>query len=334
MSITVTTHKKLWGRSGNICAFPDCNMQLVEDVSETKDYSIIGEEAHIIAKKKNGPRGDSELSSEARDEYNNLILLCNRHHKIIDDSPEFYTLEKLHDMKMNHEKAIKENLKLDFKKQTDDEHYASYVDEFIRLANVENWKGWSSFLLGSSQPSISKDQYDALRKLMEYLYSRVWHKRYPKLESSFTNFIKILNDLLYTFDKYSIVDDDFIYTNKFYQIEEWNPALYEDLHQKYLYHIDLIIDLTFELTRAANHIFDSVREHLFPSFRISEGLLLLSVGPGYDMSFKTYKTEYSKQDLKRMYPSLKEFMDIRSSRDVYFRDGVSENYFVNQVYQD
>lgn len=56
MTISLKTHKMLWGRSGNICAFPDCKKELVMDESETDDPSLIGEEAHIVAQKENGPQ--------------------------------------------------------------------------------------------------------------------------------------------------------------------------------------------------------------------------------------------------------------------------------------
>lgn len=54
MTITLKTHKMLWGRSGNRCAFPECRKILVEDETETDNESIIGDEAHIVAKEENG----------------------------------------------------------------------------------------------------------------------------------------------------------------------------------------------------------------------------------------------------------------------------------------
>ena len=75
MSISLKTHKMLWGRSGMMCAFPDCKKELVSDESETDDPSLIGEEAHIVGKTENSPRGKSDLPSEQRDKFDNLILL-------------------------------------------------------------------------------------------------------------------------------------------------------------------------------------------------------------------------------------------------------------------
>jgi hypothetical protein len=77
----------LWGRYANRCNFEDCRRELVMDATETDDESIIGEECHIFARGKNGPRGNSTLTEEQRDKYSNLILLCSVHHKLIDDQP-------------------------------------------------------------------------------------------------------------------------------------------------------------------------------------------------------------------------------------------------------
>jgi hypothetical protein len=193
----------LWGRSGNICAFPDCKKELVMDIHETDDISVVGEEAHIVARESDGPRGNSPLTADQRDKYGNLILMCSIHHKVIDDHPDTYPVELLNDYKKKHEDWVSQNLKLDKVKQKDDEIYASYIDEFIRLADIENFKGWTSWLLSSDHPQMSKEQYDRLRELITYILSRVWSGRYPQLENALKNFNNVLNDLLKVFDHHA-----------------------------------------------------------------------------------------------------------------------------------
>ncbi|MCH1643274.1 HNH endonuclease, partial [Paenibacillus timonensis] len=73
MSISSKTRKMLWGRAANRCAI--CKIELVMDETETDDESVIGDECHIVAREEDGPRGESILSKEQRDKYNNLILL-------------------------------------------------------------------------------------------------------------------------------------------------------------------------------------------------------------------------------------------------------------------
>jgi hypothetical protein len=329
MGISLKTHKMLWSRSGNQCAFPDCKAELVADISETDDPSVVGEEAHIVAKEEGGPRGISTLSGEQRDKYENLILLCRNHHKVIDDQPEFYPIEWLKDRKKDHVDWVKQNLSIDVKKQREDEIYASYIDELINLIDIENYIGWMSGLQGCADPSMSEEQYLNLKKLTRFLISRVWFNRYPDLENALLNFKNVLNDLLNVFEKHSEKqkDSEMILTIKFYRLNFWDEELYRKLLNKYNFHIDLIDDLISELTRAINYVFDKVREYLFPSFRISEGVLLVEFGPFSDLKTRTYRLEY--RGLERIdfpYPGLRKFMDIRSTRDVCWGSGDSVDY--------
>ena len=330
----------LWGRSGNICSFPDCKKELVMDESETDDSSIIGEEAHIIGRKKTGPRGDSQLPLEQRDKYNNLILLCSVHHKLIDDQIKTYTIERLHEFKKNHEVWVKNNLSQDIVKQREDEIYSSYVDKFIELAEIDNWKGWTSFIFGGGQPKIHQGNLRKLRELIEFIISRVWFKRYPDLEEAFFNFKNISNDFITVFETYAEhdileretlsqedIDDQMIWTRKFYEIDEWNPELYQKLGDKYDYHCLLVEDLALEMTRAANHLFDMVRKNLFPGFRISEGVLLIEIGPFMDFSWRRVRAEYKGDELKSLYQGLRHFMKNRVDRSYHRGEGVSEDYF-------
>jgi hypothetical protein len=68
--------------------------------------SIIGEICHIRAASPNGPRHDAEQSTVDRHAYDNLILLCAKHHKVVDDDPEVYTVERLIKMKADHASRV------------------------------------------------------------------------------------------------------------------------------------------------------------------------------------------------------------------------------------
>jgi hypothetical protein len=88
--------KQLFAHSGNRCAFPKCENRLIQD------NTVIGEICHIKAAKPNGPRYDPEQTPDERHSYSNLILLCANHHKIIDDDPEAYTVERVLKLKEEH----------------------------------------------------------------------------------------------------------------------------------------------------------------------------------------------------------------------------------------
>lgn len=93
------TVKRLFALSGNCCAFPNCDSPLVEESG-----TVTGEIAHIKAGAENGPRFDPGQSDEERHSFENLMLLCARHHTIIDSEVDLYHVALLSEMKRTHEK--------------------------------------------------------------------------------------------------------------------------------------------------------------------------------------------------------------------------------------
>lgn len=96
--VDANTLRFLYGKSGNKCAFPDCCEPIFED-----DGTLTGECCHIEAFSHGGARYNSDTTIEEKNAENNLILLCARHHKIIDTHPHEFTAEYLREMKQAHE---------------------------------------------------------------------------------------------------------------------------------------------------------------------------------------------------------------------------------------
>ncbi len=96
----------LFQRSGNRCAFPGCTKVLAQKGTSLDDPVILSEVAHIVAQKLDGPRGDYPLPLDKRDAYDNLILLCEEHHHRVDAQKYTYTVERLRQMKIDHERLI------------------------------------------------------------------------------------------------------------------------------------------------------------------------------------------------------------------------------------
>lgn len=107
-AMTDKTRKLLWGRSGNRCAI--CRLELAIDATACDDASLVGEECHIVSGQTTGPRHDPVLPKEETDSYNNMILLCRVHHKLVDDQHETYTTPLLKQIKANHETWVREKL--------------------------------------------------------------------------------------------------------------------------------------------------------------------------------------------------------------------------------
>ena len=95
------TKKQIFAVSGNKCYFPNCNIPLVYLESGT----VTGEICHIKGKRHGSPRYDPKQTNEERHGFENLLLMCPIHHKVIDDDLDSYTVSRLEDIKKNHEQS-------------------------------------------------------------------------------------------------------------------------------------------------------------------------------------------------------------------------------------
>lgn len=93
-------------KSAGRCQYRGCNGSLYTDLVTKRNFnqSYI---AHIVADEPGGPRGDVARSSLLAKDLNNLMLLCDRHHRLVDKidvagHPEALLLE----MKKEHEDRI------------------------------------------------------------------------------------------------------------------------------------------------------------------------------------------------------------------------------------
>jgi hypothetical protein len=147
MSITDRTRKILWGRSGNRCAY--CKRVLVEEGTELSDESVVGDEAHIIGERPTAARGRLGVGCDDLDEYDNLILLCKVHHKLVDDQPETYPVERLREMKGRHERWVDEQLT---------RNSSSRKPHFALLPRINNGKELSILVAGSMAFLLDHDE--------------------------------------------------------------------------------------------------------------------------------------------------------------------------------
>lgn len=101
-----STVRRLDTLSGNECAHPDCSKKLIAE----DGISIISKICHIAAASKEGPRFDEKMTDDERRGFNNLVLLCDEHHVIIDnkDNESQYPTLLLKKWKSDHEKKILE----------------------------------------------------------------------------------------------------------------------------------------------------------------------------------------------------------------------------------
>ena len=263
---------------------------------------------------------------ERRNKYTNLILLCRNHHKVIDAQEGKYSAERLHQIKIDHEVWVADQLAFDAARQFEEETYAGVVDKWEDLAHVEGWLAWSSHVLSFGQPEMQSDLDRDLRQLRGWLLNRVWPRRYPDLKNAFENFRRVLEDFHECFWKHAepLNDGQTLLTHKFYQIKEWDEGLYRKLLKQYEFHVYLVQDLMLELTRAANLVCDQIRQHLTPSYRLDSGRLMVQTGPSSDLAFRDIVVEYdsNERELDFPYPGFQAFLTKRGGRSLYFDSGI------------
>ena len=141
MSILNKSIKLLWSNAAGRCSFRGCNERLtVEQAVGLTPYTL-GEMAHIKGNKAGSNRYDSLQSEIERDGYNNLILLCPTHHTLIDKSEneEAYSVEYLHEMKIEHENNISNRLNI--------QKYSNLeqLKDQISIYMSENYQSWEQY---------------------------------------------------------------------------------------------------------------------------------------------------------------------------------------------
>ncbi|MDD2656247.1 MAG: hypothetical protein PHQ18_01610 [Patescibacteria group bacterium] len=138
-----STLRRLDTLSGNECAHPNCTKKLIAE----DGISIISKICHITAASKGGPRFDEKMSNDKRRDFDNLILLCDEHHVMIDnkENETQYPTPLLKEWKRSHEKKI---LELISSKNLLSRHplalnkvintIGSKIDEVLDLPETEN----------------------------------------------------------------------------------------------------------------------------------------------------------------------------------------------------
>jgi len=96
-----STIRRLDTLSGNQCSAPDCDSKLIARDKKT----IVSKICHMEAASSEGPRYNSNMGDDERRHFDNLILLCDECHSIIDnkENESKYPVSLLQEWKRNHE---------------------------------------------------------------------------------------------------------------------------------------------------------------------------------------------------------------------------------------
>jgi hypothetical protein len=168
--------KKLFALSGNECSCPSCTNKIVA----RDDKSIVGKICHIEAASSDGPRYNSKQTNDERRSYDNLILLCDECHTIIDNkkNERVYSVELLKEWKKKHIckqsvsrlSQIPNSLKLIVEKIVANYDDLSNVGENLTVYNPEEKISYNAII----RNKFIIDEYNA--------YTSSLHKLYDELE--------------------------------------------------------------------------------------------------------------------------------------------------------
>ncbi|TVT73198.1 MAG: SAVED domain-containing protein [Denitromonas halophila] len=109
-AITEKTAQKVWADAGGRCMFAGCGEDLTEIPLWTQTARI-GYLAHIIASDPQGPRGSQQDSHRLANNPENIMLMCDAHHRLIDSfAPDDYKPDILDEMRRTHRDMVRNYL--------------------------------------------------------------------------------------------------------------------------------------------------------------------------------------------------------------------------------
>jgi hypothetical protein len=102
----------VWARAAGRCQFENCRKSLDHElISGTPDFNS-AYLAHIVASSPRGKRGHPELSHVLADNADNIMLMCDEHHRVIDGEQTAgnFSVNRLQQMKKDHEEWVDTSL--------------------------------------------------------------------------------------------------------------------------------------------------------------------------------------------------------------------------------
>lgn len=326
MAISERTRKLLW-RYGAVCAFTDCDQELVAHHPEGSE-SVLGEEVHIVAQRPDGPRGENRLSDDEKSAYrdlladldgiSNLTLMCPTHHTLVDspipDAHVRFPVSRLLEMKLAHQEWLLGRIRDRSAEESDLIQWATIVEAWSSMVDLDDWGNLTFGIASPNGVTIREERWDRMNAVREWMLTRIYPQTRPGLEEAFMEFRLVL-ECLCLVARYELEESHGTYrTAKWYKRGDFDQARRDRQVQEWEYHTRLASDLAAELTRSANRVIDRIRATLLPSFRDREGYVLFTHTNGLDS--QSIKLRYSDDDER--FVSLQDFAVARGDRDFYF----------------
>ncbi|MGY2124000.1 hypothetical protein ACW9HJ_21350 [Nocardia gipuzkoensis] len=198
------------------------------------------------------------------------------------------------------------------------EQWAYVIDQLDERMDWENWTRNTGPIFGPDTPTLSLKMHERLHSLSKWIFSRVWPEDRQQLREAIETMNYVILDFLQTFDEQAeqYANSDYLRTEKFYKISEWNNERYSALLREYKNHVTLVRDLALEMTRYANWVAAKVRDEIDPMYRFEEGVL--TVRSDDLLRWQLYRPEFSAAELEQgqPYKGPEEFRSDRTNRQL------------------
>lgn len=295
--------KLLWGRSANRCSI--CKIVLSQDKAAVSSSFTLGEQAHIVGEQVDAPRGKSPLTSDERNSYHNIILLCPNHHTEIDKNFDDWPIERLHRVKSEHELWAEETLNATEDKKTFAENaiVKSIVDDAVSNCQFQSWRDWTSFAL-APDPSWQVSMINQIASFRRKVMAGVWPADYHEFKRAAQTLSMLLNAAANKFLEHADQKQDAYFAIRFYKIQYPNPQYDKDI-VRFQQWQDECYDLIYKATMAANWFADVVRRDVDPMFFAKEGKFLIEEGPFEELDYRTRLIEFTDEEKSGLPAALK-----------------------------
>lgn len=264
--------KILWGKAAGICSMPDCRKKLVADASEAVSSKaiLLGENCHIVAESEGGPRGESDLCETDRNRYPNLILLCANHHTIIDQDPSSWSIEKLHQIKADHEIWVETQL-TDINMSSSDELYSQLVNSATENLYLHNWEAISDHAI---RGLLFNNFVEGAGRFSTVVFKTIWPGDIVDLELAIKNLAQRVDAYIKHFISLGYLRNDNVWVEDKRWKKTWRKDfdLYAEMSKKWE---QTAVNLLANIVVALNEFSNAVRATLNPDYFLLQGKFTL-----------------------------------------------------------
>lgn len=216
-------------------------------------------------------------------------------------------------------------------KSAEDAYWRELADE---VANRLHFDGWDDAVGGLTRtsPGMSSQILSDLHEFAAWLLGRIYPPGHPEIMRALECVGSVLVDLLDTFNRHTemVLPDaknPWIRVPRWYKTGQWNPS-YADEADAYTTHVNLLTDLTLELTRAVDWFCGTVRAEIDSSWRLAQGGFVLEGGPYMSGDTRYLRPLYTDEERAKKpspYPGLQEFKtSVRFERDFFVTNPLAE----------